>query len=91
MSEQNNFNIIKHDILHLLTFVSLSNYSSNVPNDVVIELYEVDRPQLDVGVVQILGVLVKDYQLLLRQIDNLQTRNIIWIFFLKFLSPSFFC
>ena len=81
MSEQNNFNI-KHDILHLLTFVSLSNYSSNVPNDVVIELYEVDRPQLDVGVVQILGVLVKDYQLLLRQIDNLQTRNIIWILFL---------
>ena len=66
---------IKHEISYLLTFVSLINYGSNVSNDVVIELYEVDGPQLDVGVVQILGVLVENHQLLLWQVDNLQALN----------------
>ena len=71
-----------HDILHLHTFVSLINNRSNVPDDVVIELYEVDRPRLDVGVVQILGVLVEVYQLLLCQVDNLQTGNFTFGFLL---------
>ena len=51
--------------------MSLINDVSNVPDDVVIKLYKVDRPRLDVGVVQILGVLVENNQLLLRQVDNL--------------------
>ena len=54
--------------------MALINYSSHVSNDVVIELYKVDWSQLDVGVVQILGVLVENNQLLLRQVDNLWTR-----------------
>ena len=62
---------IKYDKLHIHTFVSLINDVSNVPDDVVIKLYKVDRPRLDVGVVQILGVLVENNQLLLRQVDNL--------------------
>ena len=66
---------IKHEIFDLLTFVSLINYGSNVSNDVVIELYKVDGPQLDVGVVQILGVLMENHQLLLWQVDNLQALN----------------
>ena len=61
---------IEHEIFDPLTFVSLINYGSNVSNDVVIELYKVDGPQLDVGVVQILGVLVENHQLLLWQVDN---------------------
>ena len=65
-----------------LTFVSLVDYSSNVPDDVVIELYKVDRPQLDVGVVQILGVPVEVHQLLLCQVDNLQTGNFTFGFLL---------
>ena len=66
---------IKHEIFDLLTFVSLINYGSNVSNDVVIELYKVDGPQLDVGVVQILGILMENHQLLLWQVDNLQALN----------------
>ena len=38
-------------MLHIHTFVSLINDVSNVPDDVVIKLYKVDRPRLDVGVV----------------------------------------
>ena len=70
--------------------MALINYSSHVSNDVVIELYKVDRPQLDVGVVQILGVLVENHQLLLGQVDNLQALNKICIS-TNFLSPSFSC
>ena len=80
-----------HDILHLHTFVSLINNSSDVPDDVVIELDKVDGPKLDVGVVQILGVLVENNQLLLRQVDHLQTGNYILISNNLSLSPSFSC
>ena len=80
-----------HDILHLHTFVSLINNRSNVPDDVVIELDKVDGPKLDVGVVQILGVLVENNQLLLRQVDHLQTGNYILISNNLSLSPSFSC
>ena len=51
-------------------FVALRDDVVDVTDDVIVKLDEVRSSDLDVGVVQILGVLVENHQLLLWQVDN---------------------
>ena len=65
-------NIIQNTITYRTppTFVTLINDGPDIPDDVIIELDEVDGSKLDVSVVQIFSILMQNYQLLLREVDH---------------------
>ena len=50
--------------------MTLINDGPDIPDDVIIELDEVDGSKLDVSVVQIFSILMQNYQLLLREVDH---------------------